>query len=258
MKAAAFAVVASLLLATAVFAQELKLDVTVPEQVDEHTICVVQVDTNAKFSSVTIMQSLFESVDCYKLEPTKDEQRQRYVWTGKPGAYRVEVNVYDPEMGVSKVFKKVVVGKVTPIPDPDPNPDPDPDPNPDPDPDPDPDPQPDPTPPADFQALTVLIPKLAANVDQDDRIGQAKILADAFDEFAAKTGQYETIADFTIATSDKYKQALGAPLYQSWSQNVLAPLADELRKLRDAGSLSKLEQYGPAWKAIAAGFREVK
>lgn len=178
---------------------------------------------------------------------TVDDGKRVVFATGSSGSYRFLLVVggatEDGKLDVDFAEWTVTVSESTPSPDEPIDPD-----------------RPDPIEPEqpDFQALTRLITRLSESVTSPSRRDEAQLLATSFRTFGLQAEQYESIAAFTQATSDDYKSKLGVAAYLPWSQSVFAPLAEELRQLRDSNQLNDLKDFGAAWQAIAVGFEGVK
>lgn len=175
-----------------------------------------------------------------------NDGREAVFASGTPGRYSFSLAVADGTDGnvtIDVAVHTITIGS--------------PDPGPDPDPDPDPGPDPDPVTPDHFKSLAAIVSAGSQSIEASVRSEEAELIAEAFASYAARTTEFASVAEFTRATSEQYKQALGVSAYFAWSQSVLEPLAAELRRIRDAGNLKSIADYGPAWSVIADAFMEV-
>lgn len=117
--------------------------------------------------------------------------------------------------------------------------------------------KPDPQPPADFDDLADIIRQGAEKIDADSREAEAKLIAAAFADHANRIGEFDSIAALTLSTSRAYAAALGPAAFDPWKTNVFDPLAEALRRKRDAGELDQVSKFAPAWRAIATAFEGV-
>ena len=82
--------------------ERLELSVEAPERLEVGTVCVVKVSTNAKHIRVRVRGSLFDEKPVYE-----HRNPGEYGWTATAGEYAVEVDIFDPEMGISGQVVKV-------------------------------------------------------------------------------------------------------------------------------------------------------
>ncbi len=88
-----------LLLAGVASGQGLQLEIGAPSEIDEGTVCVVEVNTNADHVMMKVRRTLFDFAETYRLAPIQNDPTQRFNWTGKPGDYLVEVYASSNEFG---------------------------------------------------------------------------------------------------------------------------------------------------------------
>lgn len=202
----------------------LTLDVEAKDEIPEHNIHVVKVSTNAKHTRVRVRKDLFNTLPVLRLESDSDGVKS-YGWTGAPGEYLVEVDIFDAELGIGGELKRVTVTGKTP-------------------------PKPDPPKPPENGPQTPLQAKVAewlSTVPQAAR-GDLDAISEVLAGVAAaqQRGELKTIAEMQTALSAGLPQAIKPENREGW-QNFGGSLMAEVNQSANADEfadkLGKVAEY---------------
>lgn len=214
--------------------ETLRLDVRAKDTIEEHSMCVIFVDTNARDIQVKVKPSLFETVQVLPLAT-----RGSYVFTGPPADYWVWVQVFDPELGIADFEGKVSIVSKDPTPVP-PTPTPTP-------PGPGPDPPPTPDVPTDEMgnlAQRVAAWALEAKLTKTKEVGEVYATAGA-----RLSGKSQPIL-LTIDAAGRYiaeengKLGLDQAAWQPWVDHVKAEWTKQVTDRTTAARFYELVSIG--------------
>lgn len=155
----------------------LQLEVDCPPEIAEHELHELAVATNAAHTRVRVRRGLFDTVRVRQLH-SASQGISEYGWTGPPGEYLVEVDVFDQEYGIGGDLIKVTVVETDP-PKPPPNDEPG---------------------PPNGDSLSELAANWLLSVPENQRPDAGKA-AQVMQDFAAGHEKYKTFEDMQAAFS---------------------------------------------------------
>ena len=207
--------------------------VSTEQQIIDQTIIIrqvgeVQVDSAAKFINVVARKSLFEVADVV-------HAGGNYLVIGEPGKYLVEVDTFDPELGIERISKVLVIpGDSGGEPD---------------------------TPPDDpaskFGELAKLAVQLSIQMD-DEPTRQAIVasLGKSLPLINAEGITHNQAVDIVQSElTDAMRKRTGLSLKKDWNAGMFQPIATKFRAI-----VENKDDFISAWEAIynALGDVEVK
>ena len=216
-----------------------QLSVEVPEMVPRDTMGSIYVETESKFLTVRVRKSLFERVEVIEAKP--DGDKRRFVFTGPPGKYAVEVIAFDPDTGILEEFATVpIIGETSPGEPGEPGDPGQPD---------DPDP---PSPPL-FAELTEVVKKTLPNIEDRDKAGTQKLLREAYELAIESINDSMTVDEAKELTVDLSGDALQdrVDTLSNW-RVLLTAVGTQMGQL---GGFESISNYKQALAAVVEGLR---
>lgn len=207
-------------------------DINTEEKVAQYTNAVVTVKTDSKFTYIKVQKDLFNEVSVYEVVHNKPGER-KYVFTGPPGKYKVNIISFDGTSGAISEQNKIVIieGAVPPIVGPvDPKPDPV-KPNVDPSPVIPPLPQPD-NQVADKWGIVSKVNQFVAEIPDTAAKAKAPELAVAYLTIAAKlkSGEIKSAQDAFGQLSVQASSIITVPAHKTAWSSFNIKLSQELSK----------------------------
>lgn len=197
----------------------LRLDVQATAEVEEHSICLIRVDTNARDIQVKVKPSLFETVPVLELK-----KPGHYAFTGKPAEYWVWVQVFDPDLGIADFEGKVSIISKEPKPDPPKDP-----------------------PTTGGFGLAAKVPAWIESVPESAR-GKRSAVKQTMLDIASKADQFKTVEEMLSIFGAAMLQVLGSDR-EAWS-TFGTSWNSEIVALIKSGKISTTSDYAAALKEV--------